>query len=121
MLFRVLFALSIAYFQARRVGDSVSRVRELENIRQFLTSSALTLVVDLVFTFVFIAVMFYYAPLLTWIVIGSFPFYIALSAGVTPIFRRPLDQKFNRGAAKHAFLVAALSRVATPKAQSAAR
>ena len=57
-LFRHLMALPIAYFQARRVGDSVARVRELENIRNFLTSSALTLVIDLFFTFVFLAVMF---------------------------------------------------------------
>src|SRR3974377_1372358 len=104
-LFRHLVALPIAYFQARRVGDSVARMRELENIRNFLTSSALTLVIDLVFTFVFLAVMFYYAPLLTWIVIGSFPFYIALSVGVTPIFRSRLDEKFNRGAENQAFLV----------------
>src|SRR5207249_3789400 len=46
-LFRHLMALPIAYFEARRTGDSVARVRELENIRQFLTSSALTLVIDL--------------------------------------------------------------------------
>jgi subfamily B ATP-binding cassette protein HlyB/CyaB len=57
-LFRHLLALPIAYFQARRVGDSVARVRELENIRNFLTSSALTLVIDLLFTFVVLAVMF---------------------------------------------------------------
>ena len=76
-LFRHLLALPIAYFQARRVGDSVARVRELENIRNFLTSSALTLVIDLFFTFVFLAVMFVYSPLLTFIVLGSFPFYIA--------------------------------------------
>ena len=80
-LFRHLLALPIAYFQARRVGDSVARVRELENIRNFLTSSALTLVIDLFFTFVFLAVMFFYSPLLTWIVLGSFPFYIGISAG----------------------------------------
>ena len=69
-LFRHLLALPMAYFQARRVGDSVARVRELENIRNFLTSSALTLVIDLFFTFVFLAVMFFYSPLLTWIVLG---------------------------------------------------
>ena len=56
-LFNHLLALPLAYFQARRVGDSVARVRELENIRNFLTSSALTLVIDLFFTFVFLAVM----------------------------------------------------------------
>ena len=58
-LFRHLLALPIAYFQARRVGDSVARVRELENIRNFLTSSALTLIIGLCFTFVFLAVMFF--------------------------------------------------------------
>ena len=64
-LFRHLLALPIAYFQARRVGEFVARVRELENIRNFLTSSALTLVIDLFFTFVFLAVMFLYSPLLS--------------------------------------------------------
>jgi subfamily B ATP-binding cassette protein HlyB/CyaB len=71
-LFRHLMALPMAYFQARRVGDSVARVRELENIRNFLTSSALTLVIDLSFTFVFVAVMFLYSPLLTGIVVAGF-------------------------------------------------
>ncbi|HVQ67007.1 MAG TPA: type I secretion system permease/ATPase [Bradyrhizobium sp.] len=117
-LFRHLMALPIAYFEARRAGDSVARVRELENIRNFLTSSALTLVIDLFFTIVFLGVMFYYSPLLTWIVIGSFPFYIAISAGVTPIFRERLDDKFNRGAENQAFLVESLTGIETLKAMA---
>ncbi len=117
-LYRHLLALPIAYFGARRVGDSVARVRELENIRNFLTSSALTLLIDLVFTAVFLAVMFYYAPLLTWMVIGSFPFYIGISVGVTPAFRRKLDEKFNRGAENQAFLVESVAGVETLKAMA---
>ena len=117
-LFRHLLALPIAYFQARRVGDSVARVRELENIRQFLTSSALTLVIDLFFTFVFLAVMFYYSPLLTFVVLGAFPFYIAISAGATPLFRRRLDEKFRRGAENQAFLVESITGVETLKAMA---
>src|SRR4051794_26703674 len=72
-LFHHLLALPMAYFQARRVGDSVARVRELENIRTFLTSSALTLVIDLFFTFVFLAGMFFSPPLLTLVVIRPLP------------------------------------------------
>lgn len=117
-LFRHLIALPIAYFEARRAGDSVARVRELENIRNFLTSSALTLVIDLGFTFVFLAVMFYYSPFLTWIVVGSFPFYVAISAGVTPIFRERLDKKFDRGAENQAFLVESVSAIQTLKAMA---
>src|SRR5580693_3590667 len=117
-LFQHLLALPTAYFQARRVGDSVARVRELENIRTFLTSSALTLVIDLLFTFVFLAVMFVYSPLLTGIVLAGFPFYIGISAGATPVFRRLLDEKFRRGAENQAFLVEAVTGVETLKAMA---
>jgi ATP-binding cassette, subfamily B, bacterial HlyB/CyaB len=117
-LFHHLLALPMAYFQARRVGDSVARVRELENIRNFLTSSALTLVIDLFFTLVFVAVMFLYSPLLTWIVLGSFPFYIAISAAATPLFRRRLDEKFRRGADNQAFLVESVTGIETLKAMA---
>ncbi|AZO48425.1 MAG: type I secretion system permease/ATPase [Mesorhizobium sp.] len=117
-LFRHLLALPIAYFQTRRVGDSVARVRELENIRQFLTSSALTLVIDLVFTVVFLAVMFYYTTSLTLIVLASFPFYIGISAGAAPLFRRRLDEKFDRGSENQAFLVETVTGVETLKAMA---
>ena len=74
-LFRHLLSLPLTYFRTRRAGDSVARVRELETIRNFLTSSALTLIIDLVFTFVFIGIMFMYSGVLTWIVIASLPLY----------------------------------------------
>jgi subfamily B ATP-binding cassette protein HlyB/CyaB len=117
-LFRHLLALPIGYFAARRAGDSVARVRELENIRNFLTGSALTLVIDLVFTIVFLAVMFYYSPTLTWIVVASFPIFIAISVGVTPLFRKRLDEKFERGAENQAFLVESVNGVETLKAMA---
>lgn len=117
-LFKHLAALPIAYFEARRTGDSVARVRELENIRNFLTSSALTLVIDLFFTFVFLGVMAYYSVSLTLVVLFSFPFFIAISAGVTPIFKKRLDEKFNRGAENQSFLVESITGIETLKAMA---
>jgi ATP-binding cassette, subfamily B, bacterial HlyB/CyaB len=117
-LYRHLLALPIAYFEARRVGDSVARVRELENVRSFITGSAVTLVIDLLFTGVFLVVMLYYSVTLSWIVIGAFPFYIALSLLVTPMFRRRLDEKFRRGAENQAFLVESVTGVETVKAMA---
>ena len=111
-------ALPLAYFQARRVGNSVARVRELENIRTFITSSALTLVIDLVFTVVFLAVMVVYSVTLTLVVIAAFPFYIAISATATPIFRKRLDEKFQRGAENQAFLVESVTGVETLKSMA---
>jgi subfamily B ATP-binding cassette protein HlyB/CyaB len=117
-LFHHLLALPMSYFQARRVGDSVARVRELENIRNFITSSALTLLIDLFFTSVFLAVMFAYSPLLSFIVLGSLPFYIAISAAVTPLFRSRLQEKFQRGAENQAFLVESVTGIETLKAMA---
>jgi len=117
-LFRHLVALPISYFQARRAGDSVTRVRELENIRNFLTSSSLTLLIDLFFTFVFIFVMAYYSLFLTGIVLASFPLYIGISALVTPVFRQRLKDKFNRSSENQSFLVESITGIETLKAMS---
>jgi subfamily B ATP-binding cassette protein HlyB/CyaB len=117
-LFRHLLALPIGYFQTRRTGDSVARVRELENIRTFLTSSAMTLTIDLFFTVVFLAVMVLYSFQLTLIVLAAFPLYIGISAGFTPLFRRRLEEKFNRGAENQAFLVETVTGVETLKSMA---
>jgi len=117
-LFRHLLALPLAYFEARRVGDTVARIRELENIRQFLTSSTVTLVVDVLFTGIFLVVMFFYSPFLTWIVVGLLPGYVVLFAAATPVFRARLNERFNRGAENYAFLVEAVSGIQTVKALS---
>jgi ATP-binding cassette, subfamily B, bacterial HlyB/CyaB len=117
-LFQHLLALPTSYFQTRRVGDSVARVRELESIRTFLTSSALTLVIDLFFTFVFLGVMLIYSPLLTLVVLAGFPFYVGISAGATPRFRQLLDEKFKRGAESQSFLVESVTGIETLKAMA---
>ncbi len=117
-LFRHLLALPMAYFQARRVGDSVARVRELENIRQFLTGNAITVVLDVFFSVVFIAVMLFYSGWLTLIVLASLPLYLLLSLLVTPLLRARLHEKFNRGAENQAFLVETVSGIDTLKAMA---
>ena len=117
-LFDHLLKLPLAYFQARRTGESIARVRELENIRNFITGSSLTLVIDLFFTFVFFIVMYIFAPTLTYIVLASIPFYVVLSVVITPILRRRLEEKFQRGAVNQAFLVESISGVETLKAMA---
>lgn len=117
-LFRHILALPLSYFEARRVGDTVARVRELEQIRQFLTSHSVTVVLDVVFTVVFMTVMWFYSSTLTLIVMASLPIYGLLSLAITPAIRTRLHEKFNRGAENQAFLVEAVSGVQTVKAMA---
>jgi subfamily B ATP-binding cassette protein HlyB/CyaB len=117
-LFRHLLNLPLAYFQARRVGDSVARIRELENIRNFLTGNAVTLVMDLLFSFIFLAVMLWYSVWLTLIVVASIPIYVTISMVFTPIIRARLNDKFNRTAENQSFLVETISGIDTVKAMA---
>ncbi|MEO0870499.1 MAG: type I secretion system permease/ATPase [Pseudomonadota bacterium] len=117
-LYRHLLNLPLAYFEARRVGDTVARVRELETIREFLTSSAATLVIDLLFTFVFLAVMFFYSQTLLLIVLAAIVFYVLISAFLTPPLRARIDERFQRGAESQAFLVESVTAVQTLKASA---
>jgi ATP-binding cassette, subfamily B, bacterial HlyB/CyaB len=117
-LFRHVLALPLAYFEARRVGDTVARVRELEHIRQFLTSNSVTVVLDLLFTVVFLGVMLLYSVTLTLVVLVAVPLYVILSVVITPVIRARLNEKFNRGAENQAFLVESISGIQTVKAMA---
>lgn len=115
-LFRHLLALPVAYFETRRTGDTVARVRQLETIREFLTNASLSVLVDPLFTFVFLAAMWLYSPKLLLIVMISLVGYVIVSSLVTRPIRARLDEKFDRGAANNALLVESVSGIQTIKA-----
>jgi len=117
-LFGHLMALPISYFESRQTGQTVARVRELENVRSFLTGSALTVVIDFAFTLVFFFVMWLFSPVLTFIVLATIPVYIGLSVLVTPALRMRVEEQFQRGAANQSFLVESVAGVQTLKAMA---
>lgn len=117
-LFRHLLDLPISYFESRPTGQTVARVRELENVRNFITSSALTVIIDLSFTVVFFAVMWLFSPTLTLIVMAAIPFYVAISVLITPSLRARVEERFYRGAANQAFLVESIAGAETLKSMA---
>jgi len=118
-LFRHLLQLPLAYFEGRRVGDTVARVQELENIRQFLTGTALTVVLDAGFIVVYLALMLFYSPKLTLVSLAVLPVLIVLILVVTPILRSWLNESFNRHADSQSFLVETVSGIHAVKAHTA--
>jgi ATP-binding cassette, subfamily B, bacterial HlyB/CyaB len=117
-LFRHLLHLPLNYFESRRSGDTVARMRELENARAFMTGQALSSWLDLFFAVVFLAVMFIYSPTLTWIVVGSLPIFFLASLAITPLLRGRLENKFAMGAENQAFLVETVTAMETLKSHA---
>ena len=113
-----LFRLPLSYFDSRRVGDLVGRVGELGNIRQFLTGTALTVVLNALFSVIYIAVMLSYSLTLTAWALVTVPLYSALIFFVSPIVRRQLLKRAERYADAQSYLVEALSGMQTVKAQT---
>ncbi|MFM2432462.1 MAG: hypothetical protein RLZZ511_3676 [Cyanobacteriota bacterium] len=120
-LFRHLMRLPLAYFEARRVGDTVARVQEMENIRQFLTGTAMTVVLDAIFASVYLILMFYYSAVLTGWSLVVLPFFILLTLVSTPILRKWLNESFNRNADSQSFLVETVTGIHSVKAHTAER
>jgi ATP-binding cassette subfamily B protein len=120
-VFRHLMRLPLAYFEARRVGDTVARVQELEQIRQFLTGTAITVILDSVFAVVYLALMFYYNVQLTWIALAVLPLFAILTLVSTPILRSWLNETFNRSADSQSFLVETVTGIHAVKAHAAER
>ena len=115
-LFYHLLRLPLIYFETRAAGQTVARVRELETIRSFLTGQGLFSAIDLLFTTILIAVLFAYSWFMALMVLLTAPIYALIAAGLRPVLREKIKQKFNRGAESQQFLVEAVVGIHTLKA-----
>ncbi|MGL5939020.1 MAG: peptidase domain-containing ABC transporter [Waterburya sp.] len=113
-----LFRLPLRYFEKRPVGEISTRINELEQIRQFLTGTALTVVLDCIFSVIYVVVMFIYSPLLSAVTLAIIPIFIALTLMFSPTIRRQLRTKAERNAEAQSYLVEVLTGIQTVKAQN---
>jgi subfamily B ATP-binding cassette protein HlyB/CyaB len=103
-VFERLFKLPPMYFQHRPTGVIAARLHGVETIREFIASAAVTLVLDLPFLLIFVAIMFYYSVPLTLIVLAVLAVIVGMSLVVAPLFQASLQQQFQLGARNQAFL-----------------
>ena len=115
-LYNHIVSLPLRYFESRRVGETVARVKELETIRSFVSGSSLVLIIDTAFCFIFIIAMFWYSPKLCLVAIALIPFMVLLNLIATPIYRRRIETKFEANAESQSFLVESVTGAATVKA-----
>ncbi len=117
-LFHHLFALPFVYFESRKVGNIISRVRELDQIREFITNKSVSVIIDLFFSTVFLVVMFIYSKILTFVVLIIVALIGILYVTMTPELRARLENKFQMSAQSNSYLVEAVTGVQTVKSLS---
>ncbi len=114
-VYRHLLSLPFRYFETRKVGNIIARVRELENLRQFMTNISLTVLLDTLFSVLFVVIMAVYSVYLTLIVMLFVTAIGLISFFATPMIKARLDEKFQKGAAAQSFLVESITGVQTVK------
>ena len=114
-LFKHLFRLFYVYFESRQVGNIAARVRELDRIREFITDKSISVVLDLFFSIVFVAIMFIYSAKLTLISLGFITVIALIFLIITPELRTRLEDKFQMGAQSNSYLVESITGVQTVK------
>lgn len=113
-----LYRLPLSYFHQRPVGEIASRLRELDKIRSFLTGTALTAVIDVAFSLIYVAIMLFYSVKLTAVALVGVPVLAGLTIFVSPIIRRQLKERAEMGAATESHLVESLTGIQTIKGQN---
>ena len=114
-VFRHLLRLPLPYFEHRPTGTLVARLHGVETIREFVSGAAVTLILDLPFLLIFLAVMFAYSWQLSLIAVGLLGAISLISFLVAPVFRERLNQQFMLGARNQSFLTEYVSGMATVK------
>jgi subfamily B ATP-binding cassette protein HlyB/CyaB len=114
-VFAHLFRLPLRYFEHRSTGTLVARLQGIESIREFLSGAAVTLILDVPFLVIFLAIMFYYSWLLTVAALAILLLIVLLSLFITPMLRKRLNHQFLLGARNQAFVTEYVSGMETVK------
>ena len=114
-IFKHLLSLPITYFESRKVGDTIARIREIDTIRNFLTNRTITVIVDFIFSIVFLVIMLVYSVKLSLVVMGIIFIIAVLFFVITPEYKRRLDEKFYTGAKANSYLVESVTGIQTVK------
>ena len=115
-LFRHLLSLPVPYYEHRRVGDTMLRVNMMTGIREFLTGTTLTTILDALFSVIFVVFMLYYSVKLTAIAIFIIPLFAIQAVWFMPIYRKKMQEAFGALSAQRSFLIEAVTGMATVKA-----
>ena len=110
-----LLRLHLPYFEHRPTGTLVARLQGVETIREFTAGAAVSLILDLPFLLVFIAVMFAYSWQLSLIALGVLLLICAISALVVPALRARINRQFLLGARNQAFVTEYVGGMETVK------
>jgi len=113
-----MLRLNVRYFEKRPVGELSSRLNELDNIRRFLTGTALTVVLDVIFASLYIGVMFFYSITLALVILATVPLLIVATVGLTPITQRLLRSRAEAYSRGQSLMVELLNGIQTVKVQN---
>tara|TARA_B100001093_G_scaffold506988_1_gene566841 strand:+ start:1994 stop:4993 length:3000 start_codon:yes stop_codon:yes gene_type:complete len=113
-----LLRLPLTYFDKRPVGELSSRLAEMEQIRSFLTGTALTVLLDAIFSFIYIGIMLIYSWILTIVSLLVAPILASITFLVSPVIRKQLRRKAELNANTQNHLVEILTGIQTVKAQN---
>ncbi|WP_458233093.1 peptidase domain-containing ABC transporter [Roseateles sp. P5_E8] len=110
-----LLKLPLRYFEHRPTGVVAARLHGVENIREFVSGAAVSLVLDLPFLLICLGVMFWYSVPLTAIVLGVLAVIAIVSVLIAPVFQRQLNDQFLMAARNQAFVTEHIAGFETVK------
>lgn len=113
--------LPLDFFESRYVGDITSRVDENLKIRQFLTTDAITTLLDVGGIFLCASLMFWYSWQLSVLALIIVPILMLINLFFTPLLISLSRSAFNALAKEQSYLIEFLSGIGTVKSMGAER
>ncbi len=116
--FRHLTSLPLSFFTSKKTGDIVGRFKEVESVRNFVSSSFLTALIDLPFGIIFLIVMFLFSPILSVFVFVAVLLIFILYGVASPILKERLKKKVQLSTDSQSYLFDCISSIETIKSMS---
>lgn len=104
-VFHHLVRLKTSFFESRHIGDIISRISSLHPIREAMTQTIITAIIDGIMAVTTLCLMFLYSWKLTLIAITLTTFMVFISQGLTIIMRRRQGEQLIKSADEQTYIL----------------
>ncbi|SFC30741.1 peptidase domain-containing ABC transporter [Pseudoalteromonas denitrificans] len=114
-LFHHLIRLPLNYFEKRHMGDVVSRFGSLQQVKELLTTGVIETIIDGLMAIITLAMIFFYSPTLSVVVLIAVGLYAALRILMYRPFRNITEQEIIARAEEHSNFMETVRGIQTIK------
>jgi subfamily B ATP-binding cassette protein HlyB/CyaB len=117
-IYNKLLQIKTQYFDNRSTGEIMNRLQELDGIKDFFINAPISILIDLIFSSIFLFILLSIEPTLSLIILLTVPAHVLITMIDIKVRKHYLDEEFRIAMLNQSLMIETIALIQTVKSMS---